>query len=81
MYDNLNKFIVPNVAGPARMVPLAALADEELTVIALRRAAQRGRLGAMQGPVGIWRSSRRAVDAYRLARHQRRTESNTAPSE
>jgi hypothetical protein len=81
MYDNLNKFIVPNVAGPARMVPLAALADEELTVIALRRAAQRGRLGAMQGPDGIWRSSRRAVDAYRVARHQWRTESNTAPCE
>jgi hypothetical protein len=25
MYDNLNRFIVPNVAGSARMVPLAAL--------------------------------------------------------
>jgi Fic family protein len=24
MYDNLNRFIVPNVAGPARPVPLAA---------------------------------------------------------
>jgi hypothetical protein len=30
-YDNLNRFIVPNVAGPARMVPLTALADEEFT--------------------------------------------------
>ncbi len=29
MYDNLNRFIVPNVAVPARMVPLTALADEE----------------------------------------------------
>jgi hypothetical protein len=81
MYDNLNRFIIPNVAGPARMVPLAALADEEFTVIALRRAAQRGRLGAVQGPDGIWRSSRKAIDAYRVARHQRRKRSNTAPSE
>jgi Fic family protein len=80
MYDNLNRFIVPNVAGPARMVPLAALADEEFTPIALRRAAQRGRLDAVQGPDGIWRSSRKAIDAYRVARHQRRT-GNTAPSE
>ena len=80
MYDNLNRFIVPNVAGPARMVPLAALVDKELTMIALRRAAQRGRLDAVQGPDGIWRSSRKAVDAYRAAKHQRRPE-NTAPSE
>ena len=80
MYDNLNRFIVPNVAGPARMVPLAALADKEFTVLALRRAAQRGRLDAVQGPDGIWRSSRKAIDAYRTARHQRRPEI-TAPSE
>ena len=80
MYDNLNRFIVPNVAGPARLVPLVALADQEFTVIALRRAAQRGRLDAVQGPDGIWRSSRRAVDAYRAAKHQRRP-GNTARSE
>jgi hypothetical protein len=80
MYDNLNRFIVPNVAGSARMVPLAALVDEEFTMIALRRAAQRGRLDAFQGSDGIWRSSRRAVDAYRAARHQRRP-GNTARSE
>jgi Fic family protein len=80
MYDNLNRFIVPNVAGPARMVPLAALADKEFTMIALRRAAQRGRLDAVQGPDGVWRSSRKAVDAYRATRHQRRP-GNTAHSE
>ena len=80
MYDNLNRFIVPNVAGPARMVPLATLVDEEFTMIALRRAAQRGRLDAVQGSDGIWRSSRGAVDAYRAARHQRRP-GNTARSE
>jgi hypothetical protein len=65
MYDNLVRFIVTNVAGPARMVPLAALVDKEFTLVALRRAAQRGRLDAVQGSDGVWRSSRRAVDAYR----------------
>ncbi len=79
MYDNLNRFIVPNVAGPARLVPLAALVDEHFTLPALRQAAQRGRLDAVQGADGVWRSSRKAVDAYRAARHQRRR--NTAPSE
>jgi hypothetical protein len=73
MLDNLNRFIVPNVAGPAREVELAALVDEEFSLIALRRAAQRGRLNAVQGPDGVWRSSREAVDAYRASRHQRRS--------
>lgn len=70
MYDNLNRFIVPSVAGPARLVPLTALADKELSLIALRRAAQRGRLDAVQGADGIWRSSRKAVDEYRNSRRR-----------
>ncbi len=72
MLDNLNRFIVPNVAGPARLVPLAALADEEFSVAALRQAAQRGRLDAQQGADGIWRSSRRAVQSYKRTKHRRR---------
>jgi Fic family protein len=72
MLDNLNRFIVPNVAGPARLVPLAALADEQFSVPALRQAAQRGRLDATQGSDGIWRSSRRAVQTYKRTKHQRR---------
>ncbi|MGH8893953.1 MAG: Fic family protein [Actinomycetes bacterium] len=72
MLDNLNRFIVPSVAGPARLVPLAALADQNFSVAALRQAAQRGRLDAEQGGDGVWRSSRRAVDMYKRAKHQRR---------
>lgn len=72
MYDNLNRFIVPNLAGPARLVPLTALATKDMSLAALRQAAQRGRLDAVQGPDGVWRSSRKAVDAYRETRHQRR---------
>ncbi|MEV7807959.1 hypothetical protein AB0O28_33925 [Microbispora sp. NPDC088329] len=71
MEDNLNRFIVPNIAGPARLVPLAALADEEFSLAALRQAAQRGRLKAVQGADGIWRSSRKSVEAYRASKHQR----------
>ncbi|HUB40241.1 MAG TPA: Fic family protein [Streptosporangiaceae bacterium] len=70
--DNLERFIVPNIAGPARMVPLAALADKDTTTVALRQAAQRGRLEAERGADGVWRSSRFAVDAYKKARHQRK---------
>ena len=72
MLDNLNRFIVPSLAGPARLVPLTALADKDFSVAALRQAAQRGRLDATQGTDGIWRSSRRAVQTYKRTKHQRR---------
>lgn len=71
MYDNLNRFIVPSLAGPARLVPLASLADEQFSVAALRQAATRGRLDAVQGADGIWRSTRRAVQSYAANRGQR----------
>lgn len=68
MIDNLNRFILPNVAGPARLVPLAALADSDLALTALRAAARRGRLDAMQDAQGQWQSSRKAVEAYKSSR-------------
>ena len=72
MYDNLNRFIVPGVAGPARLVPLVALADESFSVAALRQAATRGRLDAVQGADGIWRTSRKAVEEYARVKGRRR---------
>jgi cell filamentation protein, protein adenylyltransferase len=72
MYDNLNRFIVPSLAGPARLVPLTTLVDWEFTLAALRQAAQRGRLDAIQGPDGIWGSSRKAVEEYRRTKRRRR---------
>ena len=68
MYDNLNRFIVPNLAGPARLVPLAALVNDDFSLAALRQAAQRGRLDAIQGADGVWRSSRKAVLAYKKSK-------------
>ncbi len=72
MLDNLNRFIIPSVAGAARLAPLAALADDDFTVAALRRAAQRGRLDTVQSADGTWRSSRRSVQAYKRYKHRRR---------
>jgi fido (protein-threonine AMPylation protein) len=69
--DNLYKFVVPAVAGPARLVPLPALADDLLSADALRVAAARGRLEATKGADGTWRSSRVWVDAYKKTRHRR----------
>lgn len=76
MLDNLNRFILPSVAGPARLVPLTALVDERFSIAALRQAAQRGRLEAFQGSDGIWRSSRAAVDEYARTKGTRRKRPN-----
>jgi Fic family protein len=70
--DNLIRFVVPAVAGPARIVPLASLATSEITSAALRAAAVRGRLQAVRGPDGQWRSSRNWVDEYLRTRYERR---------
>jgi Fic family protein len=67
--DNLMRFVLPAVAGPARLVPLEALAGPDLSVIALRNAALRGRLRAARTATGSWRSSKQWVDAYRANRY------------
>jgi hypothetical protein len=69
--DTLMRFIVPAVAGPHRLVPLAALAEGETTVRALRAAAERGRLRAQRDERGQWRSTRNWVDEYRASRYKR----------
>lgn len=69
--DTLMRFIVPAVAGPARLVPLAALADRETSVRALRAAAERGRLRAQRDERGQWRSTRNWIDEYRASRYKR----------
>ncbi len=70
--DNLYKFIVPAIAGPVRLVPLAALANAQITADALRVAAARNRLQATRGPDGEWRSSQKWVSEYLAGRYWRR---------
>lgn len=69
--DTLMRFIVPAVAGPARLVPIAALADRDTSARALRAAAERGRLRAQRDDRGQWRSTRIWVDEYRTSRYKR----------
>jgi fido (protein-threonine AMPylation protein) len=69
--DNLYKFVVPAVAGPARLVPLPALATDVLSANALRVAAIRGRLKAAKAADGTWRSSRTWVEEYEATRYKR----------
>jgi fido (protein-threonine AMPylation protein) len=69
--DNLYKFVVPAIAGPARLVPLPALATDLLSANALRVAAVRGRLKAAKASDGTWRSSTAWVDEYVASRYKR----------
>lgn len=71
--DNLHRFVVPNIAGPARLVPLRSLAGPDVSYDALRQAARRGRLDADLSSDGTWRSSRHAVAAYLVGRNRRST--------
>ena len=66
--DTLYRHVTPAVVGPARLVPLAALATPDLKAPALRAAATRGRLQATRGPDGQWRSSRVWVNEYKASR-------------
>jgi hypothetical protein len=78
--DNLYKFVMPAVAGPARLVPLNALATPEFSTSALRVAAGRGRLQATKGPDGQWRSSRNWVNDYIASRWRRPSSDEGVPS-
>lgn len=69
--DNLHKFVVPSIAGPARLVPLQSLVTPEIGYNALRQAARRGRLEGHRGSDGVWRSSRNFVNEYLQQRYSR----------
>jgi len=71
--NNLYRFVVPAVAGPARLVPLASLVDPKkgITATALRAAAERGRLRAQKADNGTWLSSKNWVAEYQRNKHER----------
>lgn len=69
--NNYYELLLPAIAGPHKLMPLPALVSEEVTLRALRHAAQRGRLLATRGTDGMWRATRQAVDAYVASRYAR----------
>lgn len=68
---NLYRFVMPAVAGPVKLLPLPALATSEISENALRVAASRGRLRAVKGDDGNWRSNKRWVNDYLKSKYQR----------
>jgi fido (protein-threonine AMPylation protein) len=70
--DGIYRFLMPALAGPLSVVPLAALAEsEDISRTALLAAAQRGRLHA-QKYGDRWYSTARWVQEYKASRQSRR---------
>lgn len=65
--DSLDRFLLPALAGPLQLLPLSALARKNVTPLALRRAAEKGRLKAVRRATG-WYSTKQWVDAYARSR-------------
>jgi len=76
--DSLDRFLLPNLAGPVKLLPLSALERPGLTVRALRAAAEKGRLRARRDDSGRWLSSGRWVDEYRATRRIGRPKASDA---
>ena len=70
--DNLH-VLLPTIAEPVEYVPLEALADEDISLAALKKAAARGRLAVILDSAGRQRSTRAAVDEYKASRYARHT--------
>ena len=74
--DSINRFLLPALAGPHRLLPLSALATERLAGPALRLAAERGRLRA-QRQGSRWYSTKQWVDEYAATKYRRRAKPGT----
>ncbi len=66
--ESLDRFLLPNLAGPVKLLPLSALERHGLSVRGLRAAAEKGTLRAAKDANGRWMSSKRWVDEYVASR-------------
>lgn len=67
--DSIHRFLLPGLAGPHKVVPLKALADEELSYNALLTAAKRNRLRVLRR-ADQYGSTRQWVDEYKASRRR-----------
>lgn len=72
---SIDRFLLPALAGPHRLVPITALADELLSHNALLVAVKRGRLRAVQKEQH-WYSTKQWVEEYKATRWKRRAASD-----
>lgn len=76
---SIERFLLPELAGPSRMVPLASLGTPELSHLALQSAAKRGRLRGYRLS-NQWYSNQKSVNEYKQSRKRgRRPREQQAP--
>ncbi len=69
--ESINRFILPRLAGDARLVPLRVLAGENTySAPNLRQLAMSGRLRAVRRG-SLWLSSQAALEEYKASRSPR----------
>lgn len=68
---SIDRFVLPGLAGPHKMMPLSALVRPGLSILALRRAAKRGRLKALRKS-DQWYSTKQWVEEYKKSRRRGR---------
>jgi Fic family protein len=66
--ESLDRFLLPNLAGPVKLLPLSALERPGLRMRSLRAAAEKGVLKSRRDEAGRWLSTQRWVDEYRASR-------------
>jgi hypothetical protein len=62
--ESLDRFLLPNLTGPVKLMPLSALERPGLSARGLRAAATKGTLKTRRDETGRWLSSARWVDEY-----------------
>jgi hypothetical protein len=71
VHDTLNRFLIPNLAGDAKLIPLSSLAaGTSYSGACLRTLIFDGRLRAIRGG-NLWLSSRAWLDDYLINRNTR----------
>ncbi len=75
--DGIDRFLLPALAGPQRLVPITTLVTPVVSLTALRLASERGRLRA-QRRNQRWYSTRQWVDEYVASRQSRPRRKATA---
>jgi Uncharacterized conserved protein len=79
--ESLDRFLLPNLAGPVKLMPLSALERPGLNARGLRAAVEKGRLKARRDEHGRWLSTRQWVDEYTKTRPVGRPRKETSTAE
>lgn len=77
--DSLDRFLLPGLAGPNRLLPLSALATPRHSAATLRKAAERGRLTFQRDEAGRYYGMKKWIDEYEKTARRGRPRKTATP--